>query len=95
MLENDEMTFVEEGEDILDGLEMTVNDGERTCCWTALRLSHWKDQNILKAGDKAAGSDKRRASIMKKRRELLAGKKNMRKPEGSINRGSGSGKVYL
>ena len=28
MLENDELTFVEEGEDILDGLEMTVNDGE-------------------------------------------------------------------
>ena len=28
MLENDELTFVEEDEDILDGLEMTVNDGE-------------------------------------------------------------------
>ena len=28
MLENDEITLVEEGEDILDGLEMMEEDGE-------------------------------------------------------------------
>ena len=56
-------------------------------------LKDGKTRTFLKAGNKAAGSDNQRASLMKKMRELLAGRKNLRKPEVSVIRGSGSGKV--
>ena len=104
MLENDEITLVEEGEDILDGLEMMEEDGEiagdllldsteiitmiiaRNLCSDRIPVTFQqagKMKTFPKDGKQKESCATRREESMKKMRELLSGKKNLRKTEGS------------
>ena len=104
MLDNDELTLVEEGEDILDGLEMMEKDGEiagdllldsteiitmiiaRNLCSDRIPVTFQqarKNKPFPVDGNQKESCATRRVESMKKMRELLSGKKNLRKTEGS------------
>ena len=99
-LEDDELTLVKEGEDILDGLEMMEKDGEvagelmldsteiitmiiaRNLCSERMPVT-FQQAGKMRAfpmdGKKTGRCATRRVESMKKMREMLTGKKNMRK----------------
>ena len=104
MLENGSKVMVDEGEDILDGLEMMEKDGEvagellldsteiitmiiaRNLCSDRMPITFQKAGKVKTFpmdGNRSEKCGTQRAASMRKMRELLAGKKNMRQSEGS------------